>query len=59
MWIDEIQTMHTWVNGDEVIIKKEGRDYSFRLDNQSGDWIEGLPNGMVWADAQALFGDSL
>ena len=59
MWLEEIDTIQTWVNGGEVILKKVGRSYAFRLANKPGDWIEGLPNGMVWADAQSLFGDSL
>jgi hypothetical protein len=47
------------VNGGEVILKKVDRDYAYRLANEAGDWIDGLPDGMVWADAQSLFGDSL
>jgi hypothetical protein len=59
MWLEEIDTLETWVNGGEVILKKVGRAYAFRLANESGDWMDGLPDGMVWADAQALFEDSL
>ncbi len=59
MWLEDQQTTHTWFNGAEIILKKEGRDYAYRFDGEPGDWIEGLPEGMVWADAQALFGDSL
>ena len=59
MWVDEMNTVQTWVNGGEIVLKKEGNTFSFRLANEAGDWMEGLPNGMVWADAQALFEDSL
>jgi len=59
MWIDEMDTIQTWVNGGEVILKKVGREYSYRHANEAGDWMQGLPDGMVWADAQALFEDSL
>jgi len=59
MWIEDEETIQTWVNGGEIILKKVGRDYAFRLANEPGDWMEGLPDGMVWADAQSLFGDSL
>jgi hypothetical protein len=59
MWLEEIETIETWVNGGEVILKKVGNDYAFRLANEAGDWMDGLPDGMVWADAQSLFGDSL
>ena len=59
MWIEDEETIQTWVNGREVILKKVGRDYAFRLANEAGNWMDGLPDGMVWADAQALFGDSL
>jgi hypothetical protein len=59
MWTDEMDTIQTWVNGGEVILKKVGREYSYRHANESGDWMQGLSHGMVWADAQALFEDSL
>jgi len=59
MWVEDTETVQTWVNGGEVILKKFGREYAFRLANEMGNWIDGLPDGMVWADAQALFGDSL
>jgi len=59
MWTDEMETIETWVNGWEVILKKAGREYSYRYANKAGDWVQGLPEGMVWADAQALFQDSL
>ncbi|TFG61987.1 MAG: hypothetical protein E4H32_06610 [Nitrospirales bacterium] len=59
MWVEEEETIQTWVNGGEVIIKKVGREYAFRLANEAGNWMDGLPDGMVWADAQSLFGDSL
>ena len=59
MWIENEETIQTWVNGGEVILKKVDREYSFRLANEPGDWMTGLPEGIVWADAQALFGDSL
>jgi hypothetical protein len=59
MWTDEMDTIQTWVNGGEVILKKVGRDYSYRQANEAGDLMQGLPDGMVWADAQALFEDSL
>ncbi len=59
MWLEEIDTLQTWVNGGEVILKKVGREYAFRLANEAGDWMNGLPDGMVWADAQALFEESL
>lgn len=58
MWLEELDTIQTWVNGAEVVLKKEGRDFSYRFANEPGDWISGLPDGMVWADAQTLFGDS-
>ena len=53
------ETIQTWVNGGEVILKKVEREYAYRLANEAGDWIDGLPDGMVWADAQALFEDFL
>ena len=59
MWVEEEETIQTWVNGGEVILKKVDRDYAYRLANEAGDWIDGLPDGMVWADAQTLFEDSL
>ena len=59
MWLEEIDTVQTWANGGEVILKKIGSEYVFRPANEAGDWINGLPEGMVWADAQALFEDSL
>ena len=59
MWVEDEETIQTWVNGGEVILKKVDRDYAYRLANEAGDWIDGLPDGMVWADAQSLFGDSL
>lgn len=59
MWVEDEETIQTWVNGGEVILKKVDREYAFRLANEAGDWIDGLPDGMVWADAQSLFGDSL
>ena len=55
MWLEDIDTVQTWVGGGEVILKREGEDFSFRLANEPGDWIPGLPDGLVWADAQALF----
>ncbi len=48
-------TAQIWINGGEVIIKREGEEFSFRLANESGEWIPGLPDGMIWADAEALF----
>lgn len=59
MWLEEIDTVQTWGNGGEVILKKVGSEYAFRPANEAGDWINGLPEGMVWADAQALFENSL
>ena len=59
MWLEEIETIQTSVNGGEVILKKVDREFAFRPANEAGDWINGLPDGMVWADAQALFEDSL
>jgi hypothetical protein len=59
IWIEEEETIQTWVNGGEVILKKVSGDYAFRLANEPGDWMEGLPHGMVWTDAQLLFGDPL
>ena len=59
MWLENIATIQTWVNGGEVILKKIDREFAFRRANEAGDWINGLPDGMVWADAQALFEDSL
>lgn len=59
MWMENIETIQTWVNGGEVILKKVGREFCYRLVNEPGDWIPGLPDGMIWADAQALFYDSL
>ena len=59
MWTDEMETIETWVNGGEVILKKVGREYSYRPANEAGAWIQGLPDGMVWAEAQSLFEDSL
>ena len=59
MWVEEEETIQTWVNGGEVILKKVDRNYAYRLVDEAGDWIDGLPDGMVWADAQSLFGDSL
>lgn len=55
MWMEDVMTAQTWINGGEVIIKREGEEFSFRLANEPGDWIPGLPEGMVWADAEALF----
>lgn len=57
--MDEMDTIQTWVNGKEVILKKAGRDYSYRPSNETGDRVKGLPVGMVWDDAQTLFDDSL
>jgi hypothetical protein len=48
-----MDTMQTWVNGGEVILKKVARGYSLRLANKIGDWIQGLPDGIAWADTQA------
>ena len=48
MWIDEIDTIETWVNGREVILKKMGRDYSYRPANEAGDWLKRFPDGMGW-----------
>ena len=59
MWVEDVETVEAWIDGNAVILKKIDREYSYRLDNEAGDWIDGLPDGMVWADAQALFGDSL
>lgn len=59
MWIDEMDTIQTWVNGEEIILKKVGREYSYRPANTTGNWVKGLPHGMVWGDAQTLFEDSL
>ena len=59
MWIDEMETKEIGVNGEEVVIKKVGREYSYRFANEAGDWIQGLPDGLVWGDAQALFEDSM
>jgi hypothetical protein len=59
MWIEEMEAKETWIDGKEVVIKKFGREYSHRLANEPGDWIQGLPDGMVWTDAQAIFEDSL
>ena len=36
MWIDEMDTIQTWVNGGEVILKKIGKEYSYRLPNEAG-----------------------
>ena len=47
MWVEEEETIQTWVNGGEVILKKVDREYAFRLANEAGDWIEGLPDGMA------------
>lgn len=59
MWLEDVETVEAWVDGSAVILKKIDRDYSYRFDNEVGDWIDGLPDGIVWGDAQALFGDSL
>lgn len=59
MWIDEMDTIPTWVNEEEVVIKKIGREYSYRFANEPSDWTPGLPDGLVWGHAQALFEDSL
>jgi hypothetical protein len=59
MWVENEETIQTCVNGEEVILKKIDREYTYRPSNETGDWIDGLPDGMVWADAQSLFGDSL
>jgi len=48
-----MDTMQTWVNGGEVILKKVARGYSSRPANKIGDWIQGLSDGIAWADAQA------
>jgi len=36
MWTDEMEPIETWVNGEEVILKKVGRDYSYRPANDAG-----------------------
>ncbi len=59
MLIEETEAKETWIDGKEVVIKKFGREYSHRSANEPGDWIQGLPDGMVWADPQAIFEDSL
>ncbi len=59
MWLEELETIQTFVNGEEIVLKKEGKTFAHRPDGTVGDWIQGLPKGMVWADAQALFEDSL
>jgi len=59
MWLENEEIVQAWINGSEVILKKIDHEYSYRLDNEAGNWIDGLPDGMVWGDAQALFGDSL
>ena len=59
MWKEETETLETWINGQEIILKKIGRKYSYRPANEAGDWIAGLPEGLVWADAQVMFEDSL
>lgn len=59
MWKDELNTVQTWVNGGEVVLKKKRKMYSFRFPNDPENGIKGLPDGMVWADTQALFEDSM
>jgi len=59
MWLEKFDTIQTWVNGEEIILKKEGKAFAHRPEGMVGEWIQGLPEGMVWADAQTLFGDSL
>ncbi len=59
MWLEEMETMQTWVNGEEIVLKKVGKSFAYRPDGAAGDWISGLPEGLTWSDAQALFHDSL
>ena len=58
MWKKNEKTIQTWCTGEDVILKKIDREYAYRPADEAGDWVDGLPNGIVWADAQALFGDS-
>ena len=55
MWLEDVETTQIWVSGGEVILRREGEEFSYRLANEPGEWIHGLPEGLVWADAQALF----
>ncbi len=59
MWVEDEETVQTNVYGEDIILKKVDREYTYRLVNEAGDWMPGLPEGMVWADAQALFENSL
>ena len=59
MWVENEETVQTNVYGEEIILKKVDREYTYRLVNETGDWMPGLPKGMIWADAQALFDNSL
>ena len=59
MWVEDEETVQTNVYGEEIILKKVDREYTYRLVNETGDWLPGLPEGMIWADAQALFDNSL
>ena len=59
MWLDEMETIQTWVDGEEIVLKKVGKSFAYRPDDVVGEWTQGLPSGLSWSDAQTLFNDSL
>ncbi len=61
MWKENEETIQTWqtwgIEGD-VILKKIDREFAYRPANKLGDWLNGLPEDLVWADVNWLFKDS-
>lgn len=47
MLLENEDTIQTRVNGGKAILKKIDRDYAYRRANEPGNWIDGLPDGIV------------
>ena len=56
--MDDIKTVQVWADGEEWIVKKQYREYFYRIVNSPDEWKPGIPSGLVLADIEALFNET-
>ena len=56
--MDEEKVIQLTVEGQELILKKTDDEVFYRIANEYGEWLPGIPEGTVWSDVQAMFEDS-
>ncbi|MDR4501225.1 MAG: hypothetical protein MRJ96_07240 [Nitrospirales bacterium] len=56
--LEEEKIVQATIEGQDMILKKRGKEIFFRPANTYGEWQPGIPQGTVWSDVQAMFEDA-